>query len=87
MSDIDLHRLVLPERAVEHVLVRVIGGFRGRELIEFDQALHQRMVARELVDGVFGDQVNAAVADVRDVGKIADNDSGSESCAAIRDIA
>ena len=66
-AHVDLDVLRDPERAKDLVRVGMLRGVLGADQVAIDHLLDHRMVARDLRDGARMNEIDAAVADVRDV--------------------
>lgn len=80
---IDFDGLILANRTVQHVALGVVFAFLWGDLVQLDQALHIAVIAREQLNLFFGDDVDAAVANVGEVAPIAEQHHDAEGCAAV----
>jgi len=74
---VDFKVVALADRAVEHVLLRMLRCFFRGKLVQLDQALDKGVIAGDLLDAVLaGDQVGPAITDMDDINQIPDNYRG-----------
>ena len=76
MRQVDLDLGVGPERLQDDVTALALRGFLFRQLARFDQALHQRLVLRELMRFAAANQVGPAVADLGEIEMVVQDAGG-----------